>query len=197
MIGRDFWYDVLRSGAILGVVMALSRIVEMYLLAYSSLDMGSMSMWFLLEWVVAAVIFVWLLVRMSKRRAAATDPKYGYSYSMALAYILMISMLAGIMVGVADTLFIGVMGYDAYIDGMIGRIDEIRQLYVSMNITSVDADFSAMISALRSAERPSMMSAIFSMFNSYVLVGGVVGLVVAGIVCRKPQIISENQDDDE
>lgn len=197
MIGRDFWYDVLRSGAILGVVMALSRIVEMYLLAYSSLDMGSMSMWFLLEWVVAAVIFVWLLVRMSKRRAAATDPKYGYSYSMALAYILMISMLAGIMVGVADTLFIGVMGYDAYIDGMIGRIDEIRQLYVSMNITSVDADFSAMISALRSAERPSMMSAIFSMFNSYVLVGGVVGLVVAGVVCRKPQIISENQDDDE
>lgn len=197
MIGRDFWYDVLRSGAILGVVMALSRIVEMYLLAYSSLDMGSMSIWFLLEWVVAAVIFVWLLVRMSKRRAAATDPKYGYSYSMALAYILMISMLAGIMVGVADTLFIGVMGYDAYIDGMIGRIDEIRQLYVSMNITSVDADFSAMISALRSAERPSMMSAIFSMFNSYVLVGGVVGLVVAGIVCRKPQILSENQDDDE
>lgn len=197
MIGRDFWYDVLRSGAILGVVMALSRIVEMYLLAYSSLDMGSMSMWFLLEWVVAAVIFVWLLVRMSKRRAAATDPKYGYSYSMALAYILMISMLAGIMVGVADTLFIGVMGYDAYIDGMIGRIDEIRQLYVSMNITSVDADFSAMISALRSAERPSMMSAIFSMFNSYVLVGGVVGLVVAGVVCRKPQILSENQDDDE
>lgn len=197
MIGRDFWYDVLRSGAILGVVMALSRIVEMYLLAYSSLDMGSMSMWFLLEWVVAAVIFVWLLVRMSKRRAAATDPKYGYSYSMALAYILMISMLAGIMVGVADTLFIGVMGYDAYIDGMIGRIDEIRQLYVSMNITSVDADFSAMISALRSAERPSMMSAVFSMFNSYVLVGGVVGLVVAGVVCRKPQIISENQDDDE
>ncbi|MBR2866328.1 MAG: DUF4199 family protein [Alistipes sp.] len=197
MIGRDFWYDVLRSGAILGVVMALSRIVEMYLLAYSSLDMGSMSMWFLLEWVVAAVIFVWLLVRMSKRRAAATDPKYGYSYSMALAYILMISMLAGIMVGVADTLFIGVMGYDAYIDGMIGRIDEIRRLYVSMNITSVDADFSAMISALRSAERPSMMSAIFSMFNSYVLVGGVVGLVVAGVVCRKPQIISENQDDDE
>ena len=77
MIGRDFWYDVLRSGAILGVVMALSRIVEMYLLAYSSLDMGSMSMWFLLEWVVAAVIFVWLLVRMSKHRAAATDPKYG------------------------------------------------------------------------------------------------------------------------
>lgn len=197
MIGRDFWYDVLRSGAILGVVMALSRIVEMYLLAYSSLDMGSMSMWFLLEWVVAAVIFVWLLVRMSKRRAAATDPKYGYSYSMALAYILMISMLAGIMVGVADTLFIGVMGYDAYIDGMIGRIDEIRRLYVSMNITSVDADFSAMISALRSAERPSMMSAVFSMFNSYVLVGGVVGLVVAGVVCRKPQIISENQDDDE
>ena len=197
MIGRDFWYDVLRSGAILGVVMALSRIVEMYLLAYSSLDMGSMSMWFLLEWVVAAVIFVWLLVRMSKRRAAATDPKYGYSYSMALAYILMISMLAGIMVGVADTLFIGVMGYDAYIDGMIGRIEEIRQLYVSMNITSVDADFSAMISALRSAERPSMMSAVFSMFNSYVLVGGVVGLVVAGVVCRKPQIISENQDDDE
>ncbi|MBQ8366620.1 MAG: DUF4199 family protein [Alistipes sp.] len=197
MIGKDFWYDVLRSGAILGSVMALSRIVEMYLLAYSGLNMGSVSMWFLLEWVVAAAIFIWLLVRLSKRRAAATDSKYGYSYSVALAYILMVSMLAGVMVGVADTLFIGIMGYDAYIDGMVGRIDEMRALYASMNINSVDADFNEMASALRAAERPSMVSTVFSMFNTYVLTGGLLGLIIAGAVCRKPQVTIDKQDDNE
>jgi len=197
MIGKDFWYDVLRSGAILGCVMALSRIVEMYLLAYSGLNMGSVSMWFLLEWVVAAVVFIWLLVRLSKRRAAATDPKYGYSYSVALAYILMVSILAGVMVGVADTLFVGIMGYDAYIDGMVGRIEEMRALYASMNMTAMDADFNAMVSSLRAAERPSMISAVFSMFNTYVFAGGMVGLIVAGAVCRKPQIISDKENDDE
>lgn len=197
MIGRDFWYDVLRSGAILGVVMALSRVVEIYLLAFSELSISSMSMLFAVEWLAAAVIFIWLLVRLSKRRAAAMEPKYGYSYSLALSYILMISMLAGVIVGVADTLFIGAMGYDAYIGGVIGRVDEMRALYASMDITTLDSSFDEMIKALRSTEQPSMFTNVFSMFNSYLFVGGLLGLIIAAVVRRRPLIVNENQDDDE
>lgn len=195
MINRDFWYDVLRSGAILGVVMALSHIAELYLLAYSGVDIATMSIYFLLEWLVAAAVFVWLLVRFSKRRAAAMDPKYGYSYSLALSYILMISMLAGIIVGATNTIFIGTMGYDTYIDGMVGRVDEIRALYVEMNIDTLDSSFNEMVAALRSAEQPSMLSTIFSSFNSYLFAGGIIGLVVSAFVRIKPQII--NTEDNE
>lgn len=188
MINRDFWYDVLRSGAILGVVMALSHIAELYLLAFSSIDIATMSIYFSLEWLVAVGIFIWLIVRFSKRRAAAMDPKYGYSYSVALSYILMISMLAGVIVGATNTIFIGTMGYDIYIDGMVGRVEEMRALYAEMDINTLDSSFNEMVEGLRSSEQPSMLGAIFSTFNSYLFTGGLLGLIVAAFVRRKPQI---------
>ena len=42
-MNRDFWYDVMRSGAILGIVMMLSRIFEHYVLYYSSIELTTMS----------------------------------------------------------------------------------------------------------------------------------------------------------
>lgn len=188
MINRDFWYDVLRSGAILGIVMALSHIAELYLLAFSSIDIATMSIYFSLEWLVAVGIFIWLIVRFSKRRAAAMDPKYGYSYSVALSYILMISMLAGVIVGATNTIFIGTMGYDIYIDGMVGRVEEMRALYAEMDVNTLDSSFNEMVEGLRSSEQPSMLGTIFSTFNSYLFTGGLLGLIVAAFVRRKPQI---------
>ena len=197
MIGRDFWYDVLRSGAILGVAMAVSHILEQYLLLYSSLSLASVSVWYSLEWLLAAILFVWLLVRFSKRRASAADPKYGYSYSLALSYILMVSMLTGIIVGAANTIFIGAMGYGDYVEGMVGRVEEIRDLYHSMNIATLDANFNAFIEALRAAEQPTMLSNVFTSFNNYILTGGLPGLIIAGVVSRKPQLFNTEDKNNE
>ena len=197
MINKDFWYDALRSGAILGIVMAVSRIFELYLLAFSDGALMTMSIWYLVEWVIAAGVFVWLVVRFSKRRAADSDPKYGYSYSVALSYILTISMLAGIIVGTANTLFIGAMGYEAYVEGMVGRIDQMRELYAGMNLQMYDADFNKMIAAMRSAEQPSMLSTVFASLNNYLLTGGILGLIIAGVVSRRPQMFSNEHNDNE
>lgn len=197
MINKDFWYDALRSGAILGIVMAVSRIFELYLLAFSDGALMTMSLWYLVEWVIAAGVFVWLVVRFSKRRAAASDPKYGYSYSVALSYILTISMLAGVIVGTANTLFIGAMGYEAYVEGMVGRIDQMRELYAGMNLQMYDADFNKMIAAMRSAEQPSMLSTVFASLNNYLLTGGILGLIIAGVVSRRPQMFSNEHNDNE
>lgn len=197
MINKDFWYDALRSGAILGIVMAVSRIFELYLLAFSDGALMTMSLWYLVEWVIAAGVFVWLVVRFSKRRAADSDPKYGYSYSVALSYILTISMLAGIIVGTANTLFIGAMGYEAYVEGMVGRIDQMRELYAGMNLQMYDADFNKMIAAMRSAEQPSMLSTVFASLNNYLLTGGILGLIIAGVVSRRPQMFSNEHNDNE
>ena len=127
MNSRDFWYDVLRSGAILGIVMALSSIFERYVLVFSDLSLGAAALAYFGEWLVTYILFVWLLVRFTRRRREATDPQFGFSYSSALSYILLISMLAGVIVGVADTLFISAMGFDSFVAGNAERLTEVME----------------------------------------------------------------------
>ena len=194
MNSRDFWYDVLRTGAILGIVMALSSIYERYVLVFSDLSLGAAALAYFGEWLVTYILFVWLLVRFTRRRREATDPQFGFSYSSALSYILLISMLAGVIVGVADTLFISAMGFDSYVAGNVERLTELKTMYHTMGIGGSDLKiFDDMIHAIRTSVQPSMLRSVFSSFSHYIMVGGIPGLIIAGFMRRDPQIpASEN-----
>lgn len=186
-MNRDFWYDVLRSGAIIGVVMALSFVVERYLLAYSQIPLLKASAIYFIEWLVVCGIFIWLLVRFTRRRANAADPKMGFPYSLALSYILMVSALAGVLVGVADTAYVSTMGYDGYINGIVERIEQLKEMYISMGVSATEMDmFDEYASKLRFVEQPSMWLNVVSKLQSYMIFGGLPGFIIAGIVSRRP-----------
>jgi hypothetical protein len=110
-MNREFWSDVLRSGAIIGGVMSLSYIFERYVLAFSDMVLLKASAIYCIEWLVACVVFIWLLARFTRRRANALPAQMGATYSYLLSYILFVSMLSGVLVGVAETLYVSVMGY--------------------------------------------------------------------------------------
>ncbi len=189
MNSRDFWYDVLRSGAILGIVMALSSIYERYILVFSDLKIGGAALAYFGEWLVTYILFVWLLVCFTRRRREATDPQFGFSYSSALSYILLISMLAGVIVGVADTIFISAMGFDGYISGNVERLAEVKAMYQNMGMGGSELSmFDEMIHAIRTSEQPSMLRSVFSSFSHYIMVGGIPGLIISGFMRRDPQI---------
>lgn len=194
MNNKSFFYDVLRSGAIVGVVMALSRIFERYQLVFRDADIASISVAYLFEWFIAVVIFIWLLYRFTRRRAEACDPAVGFSYGQALSYILLVSMLAGIIVGAADTIYIGAMGYENYVDGLLRRIAEMRDIYIEAGYSPTDvAIFNDMAHEIRTSEPPSMFANVFSAFDSYILFGGLPGLIIAAFVRRSPENnITEN-----
>ena len=194
MNSRDFWYDVLRSGAVLGIVMALSSIFERYVLVFSDLSLGAAALAYFGEWLVTYILFVWLLVRFTRRRREATDPQFGFSYSSVLSYILLISMLAGVIVGVAETLFISAMGFDSFVAGNAERLTEVRTMYQNMGIGGSELKiFDDMIHAIRTSVQPSMLQSVFSSFSHYIMVGGIPGLIIAGFMRRDPQIpVSEN-----
>lgn len=188
MNNKEFWYDAMRSGAIIGIIMAASRIFERYVSFYSDMKLSTLSVLLFGEMVVACVVFIWLLVRFSRRRAAACDPRVGYSYGVALSYILIVSMFAGVIVGVGDTLFTSAMGYDNYVLGAIARIEEFKSLYASMGINSSELKiFDDVIHTMRTSTQPSMISSVFAGFNNYILFGGLPGLIIAGVVSRKPE----------
>ena len=187
-MNRDFWYDVLRSGAILGLVMSLSFIFERYILAYSHMSLMKVSTIYCIEWVVVAVVFIWLLVRFTRRRARAYNSEEGFNYATALAYILLVSMLTGIMVGASDTLFVSAMGYDLYIDGLISRIDEMVKLYENMGVPMNEMTiFEQFTTQLRYSEQPSILLNVLGKLQVYMIVGGIPGFIIAGAVTRNPR----------
>ena len=116
---------MLRSGAIIGLVMSISHIFEQYMMAFSDVDLIKSTIICGIEWLVAAVVFIWLIARFTKRRAMAVPTEIGVTYSYLLSFIILTSMLTGVLVGVADTLFISAMGYDNYILGFVDRIDQL------------------------------------------------------------------------
>lgn len=188
MNNKTFFSDAMMAGAIVGVVMALSRIFERYELFFSTSELLSVVTPYAIEWVLMVGIFVWLLFFFTRRRAKAADAEVGFSYGQALSFVLVVSMLTGIIVGLADTIFINAMGYDVYVDGMVSRIAEMRNLYIEAGLTQADVkSFDEMAAAARMTEQPSIFMNIFVDLYNYILFGGLPGLIIAAIVRRQPE----------
>lgn len=188
MNNKTFFSDAMMAGAVVGVVMALSRIFERYELFFSTSELLSVVTPYAIEWVLMVGIFVWLLFFFTRRRAKAADAEVGFSYGQALSFVLVVSMLTGIIVGLADTIFINAMGYDVYVDGMVTRIAEMRNLYIEAGLTQADVkSFDEMAAAARMAEQPSIFMNIFVDLYNYILFGGLPGLIIAAIVRRQPE----------
>lgn len=193
-MNRDFWSDVLRSGAILGGVMSLSYIFERYLLAFSDMALLKASAIYSLEWLVACVVFVWMLARFTRRRAEALPSEITVTYSYLLSYVLLASMLSGVLVGVADTLYISAMGYDLYISGLVGRIEQLQQLYLDMGISASEMTiFEQYANQLRYVEQPSMMLTVLGKLQTYAIMGCIPGFIIASVNSRRVRRMREQQ----
>ncbi len=193
-MNREFWSDVLRSGAIIGGVMSLSYIFERYLLAYSDMALLKASAIYCIEWLVACVVFIWLVARFTRRRANALPEQMGAVYSYLLSYILFTSMLSGVLVGVAETLYISVMGYECYITGLIGRIDQLQQMYIDMGISASDmAIFEQYTTQLRYMEQPSIFVTLFNQLQVYAIMGCIPGFIIASVNSRRLRRMREQK----
>lgn len=193
-MNRVFWSEVLRSSAILGGVMSLSFIFERYVLAFSDMELLKASAIYFTEWLVACVVFIWLLARFTRRRANVLPVEMGSTYSYLLSYILLTSMLSGVLVGVADTLYISLMGYDVYVSGLIGRIDQLKQMYLDMGISASDMTFlEEYTTQLRYMEQPSMLATVFSQLQMYAIMGCIPGFIIASVNSRRHRRMREQK----
>lgn len=190
---NKFWQDALKYGALLGLIMGLSRIFETYDLFLS--DREGVGGLFVVEWLASVVIFIWLLHRFTKRRALLAPDDEGFSYGSGLGYALAVSMLAGVVVGVMYHIFISIVGYDAYVEGYISLINEYYALIADSGV-QLPSDYMEMFEdikdVLRRSEAPSMFDNLLASLQTYMFTGLVVGLIIAAIVRRKPQYPQPN-----
>ena len=198
---KEFWMDVLRAAAIIGVVMALSHIFEQYMLLFSGVSLINASLVILIEGVIAAAVFVWLMIRFTRRISLAWNDRIEvgngivvdmpFTYGRAVSYGLLISMFAGIFVGVANTIFVDVMGYDLYRAAQIGYFEQVEEIMNAYNALlggseNLSSDImTKQIEMLETMDKPSIFATIISHMTSYMLYGGIASLVVAAVARRK------------
>ena len=192
MINKSFWNDVLRDGAILGLVMALSRTFENYLQLQADISIMASYLFLSVEMIVAAVVFVWLLYRFVKRRSLSVDESQGFSFGQGLIYAFTLSVLTGILVGVANTLFVAVVGYETYVDGLIASLDRTADFISGLDQTgaaveSYEKMADTLVETIESSPQPSVFDNILASLNNYITCGTLSGLIIARIVRREPK----------
>ena len=191
---NTFWSDACKYGAILGLLASISRLFEDYLIFYSSVPLERMAITYLSEFLIYSVIFIYLVVRYTKRRAQRFDDQ-GFTFGQGFGYSFTLVILAMVVVGVARTIFIQIMGFNDFVEGYIGRIDEFEAylaengaLAESMASNGVMGNFDDMRVALRAMTQPSMFSNIFSAVDSSAFIALILATIMGFIIRRKPRI---------
>ena len=190
-----FLNDMLTKGAILGGVMMVSGILETSMICY-----GSSSKWLAImtaEIFVAMAIYIWLTFRFTKNYAklVLAERKHlpFFSFGNGFAYVVSISMLSGVIATLGNYMFRHyIVGFENYISANVKLIQDV------ISNTEVPASmvgtYDQMFKTIESQSEPSLISAIFSGVWTYLISGTVVGLIVAAITKREPQIFDKQDE---
>ena len=190
-----FINDMLTKGAILGGVMMVSSILETSMLCY-----GGNSTWLAVmsaEVLVSMALYIWLTLRFTKNYAklVLAERKHlpFFSFGNGFAYVVSISMLSGVIATLGNYMFRHyIVGFENYISANIKLIQDV--LSQSEVPASMVGTYDQMFKTLEAQSEPSLISAIFSGVWTYLISGTVVGLIVAAVTKREPQIF-DNQNE--
>ncbi len=194
----NFGNEVLSKGAVLGVLMLASNLVEQSAMIYGG-TIGWMS-FVGLESIVITIVYIWLLCRFAKQYSIAVyesrrDPKY-FSYGEGLAYVVSVAVLAGVIVALGGYMFRHfVIGYDNYIAGYMQMMQNV--LSSSQIPASMESVYEQLFSQLESQSEPSLIKTVFSGAWSYLFSGFILGLIIAAVTKRAPKLFSDTENDAE
>ena len=195
MINTYCWKDILNKGAILGVLMTVSAIFEQCTIIYGGTISWMSAMGF--EYVVSIVVYVWLIYRFAKHFSLQVmdmqkDIKT-FSYAQGFLYVIMLSILTGVVVGLGTYIFRHfVVGYTEYVEATIRAMQNV--LKESQLPSSVTSSYKQLFSQMASQVEPTIFSVLLSSCWNYMFTGTLLGLVIAGIVKREPQLFNSDND---
>ena len=189
--------ELLTKGAILGCVMLCSHVFEQCAIVYG----GTMGWYSVMgfEYIAAAVLFVWMLYRFAKNYSLQVMESRQtikmFSYGAGWGYVVSVSTLAGIIVGLGRYILHSVViGHKEYIDAMITSLQAI--LKANPETASMMDMYNQMLLQLSTQPEPTIFATIFSSVWGYMMWGALVGLVIAAMVKKEPDLF-EKQNGEE
>lgn len=186
---------MLTKGAIIGALVLAANVAEISMVYYGGVQ------YVLLAGLVAITLFglyCHLVYRFTKNYAnlvlsARKEVPY-FTYGNGLAYVVSISMLSGVIVGLGEYVLLhNIIGYENYIDFYVKLLqDALTQAQLP---ASMAGTYDELFKAIQSQEEPSLFATILSGVWTYLVVGTIVGLVVAAFTRRSPQIFDKNESE--
>ena len=187
---NSFWNDAARCGAYVGLLLAVSSVLETGMALSGKLGLYAV---IIFEWLAAVALHFYLLFRFTRRRSALYTAEEGFSFGQGYGYVLSASLLAGLILGVVNYIFVHlILGYEHY----IGRVSDTMTRLVSMS-GGQNASVTMLVQQLQNTPEPSLFATIWSGIWSSLLFGAVFGLIVAGVSSRAPQLFSDSNSDHE
>ncbi|MBQ3246949.1 MAG: DUF4199 domain-containing protein [Alistipes sp.] len=187
---KAFWNDVASKGAILGVLMLASNIFE-----HAMLLNGTMARMSIVgvEVLVVFVLYIYLIYRFAKSHSLRYIPEEGFPYGKAFGYIVAISLFASVIVGLGSYVFTHfIIGYKEYVDGIINMYTNI--LSSTPMPAQVAGIYEQTLEQIQAQPEPSIFATISSAIWNYLLLGGFVGLIIAAVVKREPNIFGNENE---
>lgn len=187
---NSFWSDAARCGAYVGLLLAVSSVLETGMVLSGKLGLYAV---IIFEWLAVVALHIYLLLRFTRRRSALYAVEEGFSFGQGYGYVLAMSLLAGVILGAVNYIYLHlVLGYDRYVE----KITDILSQLVSMS-GAQNASVTMLVEQLQHMPEPSLLATIWSGIWSSLLFGAVFGLIVAGVLARAPQLFSDKGSDHE
>ncbi|MBR6655497.1 MAG: DUF4199 domain-containing protein [Alistipes sp.] len=192
-----FRNDVLTKGAILGCVMVALNIAKSSLFYYGGM---SWALVLLLVILCALALYIYLAYRFTRNYAGLVVSERQqapyFTYGEGLLYWVNVSMLAGVVVGCGEYVFMHyVIGYENFVANYIKLFQDALS---QVKLTSQDINMlNELFTELQKAEEPSILSNIFGTVWTYLMSGTLVGLVIAAFTKREPMIGGADNSNDK
>lgn len=180
---QTFWNDLAKQGAVLGLLLSLSLIFEIY----AQLS-GNIVLMFLVvfEWIGVAVLHYILLHRYTRSFGNTFSAEEGFPFGRAYGYVILLSLFAGIVVALAQVVCVNYMiGYEAYIDGMIASMRSV--LAQSEMPQHMEPFMRDLFRQLQEAPTPSILQVAWGAVSNTIFFGMIYGLIMAGVLSRSPK----------
>lgn len=181
---NNFWNEAAKCGAVLGLILAVSSVLENSVFFTSGTGFLYLM---LLEFFAVAALHYYLLHRYTRRHSQLYTADEGFSFGQGYGFLLAVSGFAGIIVGVVQAVYLHlVVGYANYIDHYVSWMTGLFAQMGSAS-SSMEGMLSQVITELQNSPAPSMLKTLWGGFWGCLLFGGIFGLIIAGVISRAPK----------
>lgn len=139
-----------------------------------------------IEWIAVVVLHYYLLHRFTRRYSMMYTAEEGFSFGQGYAYILSVSTVAGLIVGIVQYLYLHFfIGYANYTERTTAALSD----FIGRN-GGVPANMESMLSRCSTKyriPRTFFLRTLWAVTFVSILFGAVFGLIIAGVLSRAPK----------
>ena len=189
---NNFWNEAAKCGAVIGLILAVSSVLENSVFFTSGTGFLYLM---LLEFFAVAAVHYYLLHRYTRRRSQLYTADEGFSFGQGYGFLLAVSGFAGIIVGVVQAVYLHlIVGYANYIDHYVSWMTGLFSRMGGAS-SSMEGMLSQIVNELQNSPAPSRLKTIWGGVWSCLLFGVVFGLIIAGVIARAPKPFGKDSNE--